>query len=62
VAVSPSPDQHVIGRVASVNPKGIKLEGQDDRLTGPGPVPGGNTTVTARTHSGRSWRTGGGQG
>jgi hypothetical protein len=32
MAVSPTPDQTITGRVASVNPKGIKLEGQDGWL------------------------------
>jgi hypothetical protein len=32
VAVSPSPDQHITGHVTSLNPKGIRLEGQDGWL------------------------------
>ena len=30
MAVSPSPDQLITGRVASVNPKGVKLDGHPD--------------------------------
>lgn len=32
MAVFPSPDQLVTGRVASVNPKGLRLDGMDDWL------------------------------
>jgi len=30
MAVSPSPDQQITGRVVSVNPKGVKLDGHAD--------------------------------
>jgi hypothetical protein len=30
MAVSPSPDQTITGRVVSVNPKGLRLDGHDD--------------------------------
>jgi len=32
VAVSPSPDQQITGRVVSVNPKGVRLDGHDGWL------------------------------
>jgi hypothetical protein len=32
LAVSPSPDQTITGRVTSVNPKGVKLDGHDGWL------------------------------